>query len=97
MELYGMDSNAREEDIDWLELHGIEAVQVKSILEESQMSIMRLCEYLEHVRINQCFEPKNAIADWRDYLHAAKTIDVDLTDNKARYPPMAELMILSIA
>ena len=86
MELYGMDPNVREEDIDWLELNGIEAVQVKSILEESQMSIMRLCEYLEHVRINQCFEPKNAIADWRDYLHAAKTIDVDLTDNKARYP-----------
>ena len=48
------------------------------------MSIMRLCEYLEHVRINQCLEPKNAIADWRDYLHAAKTIDVDLTDNNQR-------------
>ena len=78
MELYGMDSNVREEDIDWLELHGIEAVQVKSILEESQMSIMRLCEYLEHVRINQCFEPKHAIADWRDYLHAAKTIRHDI-------------------
>ena len=41
---------------------------------------------MEHVRINQCYEPKNAISDWRDYLKAAKTIEVDLTDNKAKYP-----------
>lgn len=86
IELYEIDPNVREEDVDWLELNGIEAVQVRSVLEESQMSIMRLCEYLEHVRINQCFDPKHAIVDWRDYLHAAKTIEVDLTDNKARYP-----------
>ena len=86
IELYEIDPNVREEDIDWLELNGIEAVQGRSLLEESQMSIMRLCEYLEHVRVNQCFDPKHAIVDWRDYLHAAKTIEVDLTDNKARYP-----------
>lgn len=84
--LYRLDPNVREDDIAWLELHGIESNQVADVLHESQMSIMRLCEYLEHVRINQCFEPKNAIVDWRDYLHAAKTIEVDLTDNKARYP-----------
>lgn len=85
-ELYRLDPNVREEDIAWLELHGVQSAQVADIMHESQMSIMRLCEYLEHVRINQCFEPKNAITDWRDYLHAAKTIEVDLTDNKARYP-----------
>ena len=84
--LYRLDPNVREEDIAWLELYGVEANQVADVLHESQMSIMRLCEYLEHVRINQCFEPKDAITDWRDYLHAAKTIEVDLTDNKARYP-----------
>lgn len=84
--LYRLDPNVREEDIAWLELYGVEAQQVADIMHESQMSIMRLCEYLEHVRINQCFEPKEAILDWRDYLHAAKTIEVDLTDNKARYP-----------
>lgn len=84
--LFRLDPNVREEDIAWLELHGVEADQVADILHESEMSILRLCEYLEHVRINQCFEPKNAIVDWRDYLKAAKTIEVDLTDNKARYP-----------
>ena len=84
--LYRLDPNVREEDIAWLELYGVEAQQVADVMHESQMSIMRLCEYLEHVRINQCFEPKEAILDWRDYLHAAKTIEVDLTDNKARYP-----------
>ena len=84
--LYKLDPNVREEDIAWLELYGVQSTQVADVLQESQMSIMRLCEYLEHVRINQCFEPKSAITDWRDYLHAAKTIEVDLTDNKARYP-----------
>lgn len=84
--LYRLDPNVCEEDIAWLELYGVEAQQVADIMHESQMSIRRLCEYLEHVRINQCFEPKGAITDWRDYLHAAKTIEVDLTDNKARYP-----------
>ena len=86
IELYEIELNVRVEDIDWLELNGIEAVQVRSVVEESQMSILRLCEYLEHVRVNQCFEPKHAIVDWRDYLHAAKAIEVNLTDNKARYP-----------
>lgn len=84
--LYRMDSNVREEDMEWLDENGVDELQVKGVLDESQMSIMRLCEYLEHVRINQCFEPKYAVSDWRDYLKAAKTIEVDLTDNKARYP-----------
>ena len=84
--LYRMDPNVREEDLEWMDEHGVDELQVKGVLDESQMSIMRLCEYLEHVRINQCFEPKSAIIDWRDYLKAAKTIEVDLTDNKARYP-----------
>ena len=84
--LYRMDANVREEDMEWLDENGVDELQVKGVLDESQMSIMRLCEYLEHVRINQCFEPKYAVGDWRDYLKAAKTIDVDLTDNKARYP-----------
>lgn len=84
--LYELDCNVREEDIDWLQEYGVDEVQVADLLRESEMSIMRLCEYLENVRINQCFEPKNAISDWRDYLRAAKTIEVDLTDNKARYP-----------
>lgn len=84
--LYRMDANVREEDMEWLDENGVDELQVKGVLDESQMSIMRLCEYLEHVRINQCFEPKYAVSDWRDYLKAAKTIEVDLTDNKARYP-----------
>lgn len=84
--LYRMDPNVREEDLEWLDENGVDEMQVKGVLDESRMSIMRLCEYLEHVRINQCFEPKYAISDWRDYLKAAKTIEVDLTDNKARYP-----------
>ncbi len=84
--LYSMDPNVREEDLEWLEENGVDEMQVKGIMDQSQMSIMRLCEYLEHVRINQCFDPKYAISDWRDYLKAAKTIEVDLTDNKARYP-----------
>lgn len=84
--LYRIDENVREEDIDWIDLHGVYDEQIGAVIDESPMSIMRVCEYLEHVRINQCYEPKSAISDWRDYLKAAKTIEVDLTDNKAKYP-----------
>ena len=84
--LYRIDENVREEDIDWIDLHGVRDDQIGDVINESPMSIMRVCEYLEHVRINQCFDPKDAISDWRDYLKAAKTIEVDLTDNKAKYP-----------
>lgn len=84
--LYKIDNNVREEDLDWLDEHGIDAAQVERIFHETNMTIYRLCEYLEHVRTNQCFEPKPAISDWYDYLCAAKSIEVDLSDNKAKYP-----------
>lgn len=84
--LYVLDPNMRPEDFEWLRTNGIAATDVERIFAETPMTIMRLCEYLEHVRINQCFDPKPAIADWYDYLRAAKTIEVDLTDNKAKYP-----------
>lgn len=84
--LYRIDENVREEDIEWILQYGVMESVIGEVVLESPMSIMRVCEYLEHVRINQCFQPKDAIVDWRDYLKAAKTINVDLTDNKARYP-----------
>lgn len=84
--LYEMDPNMRPEDFEWLRANGIAATDVERIFAETPMTVMRLCEYLEHVRINQCFDPKPAIVDWYDYLRAAKTIEVDLTDNKAKYP-----------
>lgn len=84
--LYTLDPNMRKEDYDWICQNGLRADEIARIFAETPMTMMRLCEYLEHVRINQCFDPKMAINDWYDYLRAAKTIDVDLTDNKAKYP-----------
>lgn len=85
-QLYTLDPDMREEDYDWICQNGLRAEEVARIFAETPMTMKRLCEYLEHVRINQCFDPKMAINDWFDYLRAAKTIDVDLTDNKAKYP-----------
>lgn len=84
--LYKLDNNVREEDLEWIDEHGIDAAQVERIFHETEMTVYRLCEYLEHVRTNQCFDPKPAISDWYDYLCAAKSIEVDLSDNKAKYP-----------
>lgn len=84
--LYALDPNMRTEDYNWICENGIRIDGIERIFAEMPMTMMRLCEYLEHVRINQCFDPKMAINDWYDYLRAAKTIDVDLTDNKAKYP-----------
>lgn len=66
--------------------HNIDIGSIERVFQETPMTIMRMCAYLENVRINQCFEPSMAINDWCDYLKAAKTIEVDLTDNKAKYP-----------
>ena len=85
-QLYTLDPNMRKEDYAWIRENGLRAEEIARIFAETPMTMMRLCEYLEHVRINQCFDPKQAINDWCDYLRAAKTIDVDLTDNKAKYP-----------
>ncbi len=84
--LYELDPDMRKEDFNWLCDYNVEASTISRIFRETPMTIKRLCEYLEHVRINQCFEPKAAICDWYDYLCAAKSIEVDLSDNKAKYP-----------
>lgn len=84
--LYTLDPNMNPENYEWIMQQGVTVEHIERIFMETPMTIMRLCEYLEHVRINQCFEPKVAISDWCDYIRAAKTIDVDLTDNKAKYP-----------
>lgn len=84
--LYKIDNNVREEDLEWIDEHAIDAAQIERIFHETEMTVYRLCEYLEHVRTNQCFDPKPAISDWYDYLCAAKSIEVDLSDNKAKYP-----------
>ncbi|HIS69761.1 MAG TPA: PcfJ domain-containing protein [Candidatus Gallacutalibacter stercoravium] len=84
--LYALDPNMRPEDYEWIVQHNIDIGSIERVFQETPMTIMRMCAYLENVRINQCFEPSMAINDWCDYLKAAKTIEVDLTDNKAKYP-----------
>ncbi len=84
--LYELDPDMRPEDFTWICEQGLEIASITRVFKETPLTVKRMCEYLENVRINQCFAPKAAICDWYDYLKAAKSIEVDLTDNKAKYP-----------
>lgn len=83
---YKLDPNVNVEDLQWCSEHKIYPSMLKEIIEMLSISVHQACEYLERVRVSQCFVPAGAATEWRDYLKACQTIDVDLTDKTARYP-----------
>ncbi len=83
---YKIDPNVTVEDLKWCSEHKIYPSMLKEIIEMLGISVHQACEYLERVRVSQCFVPAGAATEWRDYLKACQTIDVDLTDKTARYP-----------
>lgn len=83
---YKLDPNVTVEDLQWCSEHKVYPSMLKEIIEMLGISVHQACEYLERVRVSQCFVPAGAATEWRDYLKACQTIDVDLTDKTARYP-----------
>lgn len=83
---YHMDSNVTIEDLSWCSDWKIATHTLKEIVELLGISVRQACEYLERVRVSQCFDPREAVTQWRDYLKACQTIEVDLSDKTVRYP-----------
>lgn len=85
-QFYKMDPNVTVEDLQGCSEHKVYPSMLKEIIEMLGISVHQACEYLERVRVSQCFVPAGAAPEWRDYLKACQTIEVDLTDKTARYP-----------
>ena len=83
---YSIDEDVMTEDLEWCEAHSVDGHNIGRITHFLAINVHQACEYLERVRINQCYEPKHAVIAWYDYLNAAKNIDADLTDKTVRYP-----------
>lgn len=83
---YEMDPNVIIEDLGWCKTEKISTYALKEVIEILDINVHHAYEYLERVRISQCYNPKEAIVEWRDYLKACQTIDVDLADKTVRYP-----------
>lgn len=83
---YAMDQNAMPEDLDWCEEHNVEVGNLRRVIKLLNISVHQAVEYLERVRISQCFIPKSAVIEWYDYLNASQNIQADLSDKTVRYP-----------
>ena len=83
---YDMDRNVQPQDVEWCQNEKIATHTLREIIDILGISVHQACEYLERVRISQCFSPAAAATEWRDYLRASQTIEVDLNDKTVRYP-----------
>lgn len=83
---YRIDYDVMVEDIDWCKEHMVSPKDIGDITELLGINVHQACEYLERVRVSQCYDPKAAIIEWFDYLNASKNIEADLSDKTVRYP-----------
>ena len=81
-----IDPNVDPKDIAWCYAEKLHVSNIVEIIGILGISVHQVCEYLERVRISQCFAPYPASTEWRDYLKACQTIDADLSDKTVRYP-----------
>ena len=85
--LFEIDNDIIGEDAYWCDKHGVpieSIVKIQKIL--PTLSVSKITSYLERVRIGQMFDPIPAAEQWRDYLDACKSIDMDMTDRHVLYP-----------
>lgn len=83
---YSIDENVMPEDLDWCTAHNVDPGNLRRIVRLLNISVHQAVEYLERVRVSQCFIPKSAVIEWYDYLNAAENIQADLSDKTVRYP-----------
>ena len=83
---YKIDPNVDPKDIAWCCAEKLRVGDIEEIIGVLGISVHQVCEYLERVRISQCFVPSSASTEWRDYLKACQTIDADFSDKTVRYP-----------
>lgn len=83
---YALDNDVMTEDMDWCAGNSVNVSDIEKICRLLNINVHKACEYLERVRISQCFSPKSAVVEWFDYLIAAQNIKADLSDKTVRYP-----------
>lgn len=78
---------ATEEQIRYFTENEVAVAHVIDIYNDlPDVKMQEIINYLEHCRQYQCIEPLHAIVLWKDYIHNALKIGIDLNDKKARRP-----------
>ena len=83
---YKIDPKVDPDDVAWCNTEKLYVSTIEEIINILGIGVHQVCEYLERVRISQCFSPYYALTEWRDYLKACQTIEADLSDKTVRYP-----------
>lgn len=83
---YKIDPNVDPDDVAWCNTEKLYVSTIEEIINILGIGVHQVCEYLERVRISQCFSPYYALTEWCDYLKACQTIEADLSDKTVRYP-----------
>lgn len=84
--LYTIDNSILGEDAYWCDKFKVPVESIVSIQKVVPLRIAQITSYLERVRIAQMFNPIPAAKEWRDYLEACKSLEMDLTDRHVLYP-----------
>lgn len=84
--LFEIDNDIIGEDAYWCDKHNVPIESIVKIQKVLPLSVSKITSYLERVRIGQMFDPIPAAEQWRDYLGACKSIDMDMTDRHVLYP-----------
>lgn len=84
--LYAIDNAILGEDAYWCDKFKVPLTSITNIQKVVPLSVAQITSYLERVRIAQMFNPVPAASEWRDYLDACKSLDMDLTDRHVLYP-----------
>ncbi len=89
--VYETDKDVSPDHLVWLYKHKVDFSPVMELITEYGMSVNDIVTYLIRVYENQCYEADGALITWRDYLHTAKLLSADLSDNHIKYPRSLKL------
>ena len=85
--IYNADNASSSEDIVYLKKN---RCNVNSLLEIMRMipgmTVRRIVEYIEGVRVHQCCPPQISMDLWCDYLRTCISIGTDVNEKSVRYP-----------
>lgn len=83
--LYNMDKTASAEDLIYAKENKYSSVDVVFNTLKG-ITLKSINEYMEGVRVHQCFPPSEAFGFWRDYISTCADIGMNVNDKSVKYP-----------
>lgn len=84
--LYNADNNLTEEQYLAIRDINVPVYLMVQLQNDFGINYAQTMRYLQSVYDHQCFEKREAIGIWIDYLRMAKALKIDMTDKSRKYP-----------